>query len=925
MSRFWAEEGSTSEDEDEDQQPQSAATGLTRNTAYAMSDSDSEEDVRRKVVSKRDKYTADLEEGIKKLKNHLKIDDWKSVAESWADVQARAERAEKTMAKANNNEGVTAVKKHFVKALIMMSEDCETSFARKKELNMHKDNQRALIRIRQGVKKMVEHEYKDAVEAQKAAPESEDEFIDEEGSESEDDDSSSSSGSGDDSSEGEEEDDDDDEDKKKPAKPAAKPKAKASSDDSDSDSGSSEWQGSDDESSSDDEAPAVGKRGTREFWLLRPDQPKTTSKPVAKPSVKPAGDKPGLPEPGSAPAPVAEVTWTPKMVDAELEKIIAERGRKGVNKLDQVKRLEDLCTKVKTETKKIEVMVHIISCLFDTGANMLVTMDAAVWEKTAEYIGSVLDLLQANPGFKLLESQDFGDDLTEDDLQAATASGTDEEETTKPVRANLLGFLERLDDELTKSYQSIDPQTKEYTNRLQSEKILLELAAKVQGHYETLNQPRPMAASARRRVEHLYYRTATIRKVGGEAEQEFLDLFETLCVLVYRHGDERTKARTMLCHIYHESQKGDFFKARDMLLMSHLQDSIHLSDVNTQILFNRTMVQLGLCAFYHGLILEAHNCLSEVLAGSRVKELLAQGITSSRYADRNPEQEKEERRRQMPYHMHINLELLECIHLVCAMLLEVPNMAETPLDMSKRKLISKSFRRTLDHMDRQLYSGPPESTRDFVMAASKSLMRGDWKKCKDLVFQIKILSLIPNKDRVLELLHAKIQEEGLRTYLFTYSSYYESLSLDQLCVIFELQPNVVHSIVSKMMINEELHASWDQPTNCIVMNQVEPTRLQSLALQFADKAATFVENNEKLLDFRTGGYGFKYDNKEKRDRPWEDRQQWDRERNYSRRNGGGGYRRDRDYNYDRGNSERHNRDNRNGDRNQSYSTAGRRW
>ena len=65
--------------------------------------------------------------------------------------------------------------------------------------------------------------------------------------------------------------------------------------------------------------------------------------------------------------------------------------------------------------------------------------------------------------------------------------------------------------------------------------------------------------------------------------------------------------------------------------------------------------------------------------------------------------------------------------------------------------------------------------------------------------------------------------------------------------------------MSKMMINEELHASWDQPTNCVVMNQVEPSRLQSLALQFAEKANTFVENNEKLLDFRTGGYGFKYD------------------------------------------------------------------
>ena len=141
-----------------------------------------------------------------------------------------------------------------------------------------------------------------------------------------------------------------------------------------------------------------------------------------------------------------------------------------------------------------------------------------------------------------------------------------------------------------------------------------------------------------------------------------------------------------------------------------------------------------------------------------------------------------------------------------------------------------------------------------IMQASKSLAMGEWKKSMELINSIKIWELVANSDKIKAMLAEQIQEEGLRTYLFTYASYYDTLAVSTLATMFELPERKVAAIVSKMISHEEIAAALDQVNSVVIFRKgVELSRLQSLALTLSDKASGLIESNERTLEQRTSG------------------------------------------------------------------------
>ena len=64
-----------------------------------------------------------------------------------------------------------------------------------------------------------------------------------------------------------------------------------------------------------------------------------------------------------------------------------------------------------------------------------------------------------------------------------------------------------------------------------------------------------------------------------------------MCKFIYaKDATDRLRTRAILCHIYHHAIHDNWYEARDLMLMSHLQDTVSHSDPLTQILYNRTMV-----------------------------------------------------------------------------------------------------------------------------------------------------------------------------------------------------------------------------------------------------------------------------------------------------------------------------------------------
>merc|ERR1719239_164155 len=261
---------------------------------------------------------------------------------------------------------------------------------------------------------------------------------------------------------------------------------------------------------------------------------------------------------------------------------------------------------------------HLIMSIYDFTRSGSDAMKPDIWDKSLKKIDEMLQMLLRCDNVSMNEpSNDETESL---------------EEAPYKIHGDAMTIIERMDEEFVKLVKASDAHSNDYILKLRHEVKVCRLIDTMIKYQEKQGHVPDICRVYLRKIEHMYYKydQRAADMVNGRIPHEdntSLTTMDTLCRYIYmRDTTDRLRTRAVLCNIYHMALHDCWYKARDLMLMAHLQDTIQHADLPTQILYNRTLVQLGLCGFRHGHIVGAHHALVDIQSGGRAKELLAQGL-----------------------------------------------------------------------------------------------------------------------------------------------------------------------------------------------------------------------------------------------------------------------------------------------------------
>lgn len=158
--------------------------------------------------------------------------------------------------------------------------------------------------------------------------------------------------------------------------------------------------------------------------------------------------------------------------------------------------LEKLLEVAATSYQRIRVLLALISSRFDYNSSVSTHMPIELWLHAQREVDQLVAIVASDGNYSIQEVTDDYDELAE--RSPATEGGI------VRIRGSIISFIDRLDDEFTRSLQNIDPHGTEYVDRLKDEKGLYCTICRAQAFYEKTKQDEPLGRVIMRRLEHIY-------------------------------------------------------------------------------------------------------------------------------------------------------------------------------------------------------------------------------------------------------------------------------------------------------------------------------------------------------------------------------------------------------------------------------------
>ena len=501
-----------------------------------------------------------------------------------------------------------------------------------------------------------------------------------------------------------------------------------------------------------------------------------------------------------------EILITESDIKKELEQISNQRGQNKYS-LDIVERLESLFKKTENKLTKIEILTESTLQYFDNYANQLTAFPSDLWGKIYEDLEKMMEL------HDLLNKEK--NDTNKDDIEKMNLS----------LQNDLSVRMEKLENELYKSLQFNTNSNEEYSKCILNEIKFLKLCKKIEVFYINYKNTFCIAKIYLLVIMHTYYKTQNsvknlIKKYNIQLdENDFIqkivlnndkDYFKNLCDQVYQTLDEESKIKVMLYQIYFLCIRNDYESATKLFNSSNIYELISLfKSESLKVLFNRTLAQLGLCAFKSLDLEEVLKYLTPLCnkGPTKLKEYLSQSYNKD--SEKNALFDRGDKMRTIPNVMRINTNDIDTIFYLSSMIYDVPNILLEKIfgnNNDNFNYNNHAFERLFYNFQKQHFNGPSNIDKDKILATTTLLMKGDWKK---VVQEIKNLNLIKKYNILQDKLFELIKRTAFKCFIIFYMDEYESFEATNLSKRFEIKEYEVKNIINDMILTGKIKAKWN--------------------------------------------------------------------------------------------------------------------